>query len=118
VKFLKTKVWNFDSLRQAYTKMEGTKFNGYILSLLSIALKKQMDKNGCKIDKILTAQPVNMRSPPKGLDDVKIANLFGYSKFEFPLINDMTETPIMLKSIRNAFDIKQIQASMNLLKLI
>lgn len=65
-----------------------------------------MVKLGSKVDKILTAQPVNMRSPPAALEDVEVRNMFSYSKFEFPLINDMSEIHVMLKALKTAFNFK------------
>jgi hypothetical protein len=108
---MRSKVWEFSSLKPVYTQYKNTKFNGFIMSVLSIALKKQMEKLGSRVDKIITAVPINMRPPARSLDDVKVENLFSYSKFEFPLLNDMSELPLMVKALEKSINYKDILTS-------
>lgn len=69
-----SKLYDFYDLQKVYKNWEGLKFNDLITTIISNTLKEMFVKNGSQAEKLICAVPVNMRFPPKSLDDVKLSN--------------------------------------------
>ena len=102
--FLETKEWDFFEIQKKYKQFKHARFNDLMMSYISIALSKILKESGSKADKLIVAIPVNMRNPPKDIDDVVLTNVLSSSKVEFPIIDSIDQVETMRHKLHTAFN--------------
>ena len=91
-KFLSAEEISFDSIRKCYKKHNGATFNDYVLATLSTSLNDWYKKNNINgASHINISLPVNFRSLPTSIKDLKLDNNSVIIKLQFPIWNDFKD---------------------------
>jgi len=84
--FMETKEWDFYQIQKKYKEFKDVRFNDMMMTFLSIAFDRTLKEHGSKSEHLICALPVNMRNPPKDLDDVVLTNVLSSCKVSFPIL--------------------------------
>lgn len=107
---VESKHWDFNDLR-VYKKTPNLTFNNFFISMMSKSWKEQFEQVGSKSDKVVIAIPVNIRLPPKSIDDVTFKNELGSNKTALPLIDSLEDSSRIRKPMKKAFNLSYMECS-------
>ena len=84
--FMETKEWDFYQIQKKYKEFKEVRFNDIMMTFLSIAFNWTLKQYGSKSEHLICALPVNMRNPPRDIDDVVLTNVLSSCKVSFPIL--------------------------------
>ena len=88
--FMQSKQYDFSILKRWYTKFEQMKLNDFLVANITASMANYFNELGIKkLTYFTTSTPINMKSQPRTLDEVKLSNDWAPWLMNIPLSNDI-----------------------------